>query len=296
MAVNSVNPEYIISVASALSVFFIASVEDIREREVSNVLWIFLGTIGFALLAAGIYDGSFGVPRPAMAVLPLPLFLFADMFVDWDALVKGRGQILRYSLLSISAALAVVSALPYIGSASMDILLSIPLWTGFIFLLYKLDVVKGGADAKALVSLCILFPLYPSTLIGRGSQFLTALTFPPFLSVLMMGAVFSLAVPVALFFSNASRGRVRMPHMVIGRMKPVDAVDTGKEWLMEFAGPAGEPSRVKRLGSMDDEAELQKIREIGWKTVWVSPKIPFIIPLTAGLLFVLVLGNPILLL
>lgn len=286
--------EYVATVAASLSVFFIASVEDVREREVSDLLWIVLGVIAFTLFALNVYTGILPLPGASAIVLLLPLFLFADMFMDWNRFLGRRGTLLRYAIGICLLLISAYSVYPFIGLAYVDIAVSIPLWILFVIVLYKIDVIKGGADAKSLVTLTVLFPVYPPAVTGMAQPLFATLTLPFFLSVLLMGAIFSLSVPAALFAENAVKGRVRLPHMFLGRQKDVSSVDLRKEWLLEVPDEAGHPRRIRRLGSVDEGEMLERIRSLGWRTAWTSPKIPFILALTAGLFFVLVFGDPLL--
>lgn len=286
--------DYVVSVASALSVFFIASVEDLREREVSDFLWILLGGIAFALAAFTVYSGYVKLPGVSFLLFLPPLYLFIDMFVDWEGLLGRVGIFVRYAAAALFFIPAFALSMNFLGEIQAAIVASITAWILLILLLYKIDVIKGGADAKALVTLSVLFPFYPATLFGPGQPLYAALTFPFWISVLMMGAVFSLIVPIYFFFRNAAGGSVRMPHMFLGYRKDSARVKLKKEWLLEVPDEAGQPKRVRKLGSSDEEAALTRIKELGWKRIWVSPKIPFILPLTAGLLFVLLFGNPLL--
>lgn len=286
--------DYIVSVASALSVFFVASVEDLREREVSDILWIVLGAVAFAIAAYSVYSGYLQLPGLSYLLFLPPLYLFIDMFVDWEGLIGRAGMIVRYVVAAVFFIPAFALSVNDLGAIQATIVASITAWILLIMLLYKIDVIKGGADAKALITLSVLFPFYPATLFGPGQPLYSALTFPFWISVLMMGAIFSLIVPVYFFFRNAAKGNVRMPNMFLGYRKDLGKVTLTKEWLLEIPDDTGQPKRVRKLGSSDEEAALTRIRDLGWKSTWVSPKIPFIVPLTAGLLFVLLFGNPLL--
>lgn len=285
---------YIASVSASIAVFMVASVQDIREREVSDALWILLGGIGFALFALGVVTG--GIPMPGMSYLVIlpALFLFADMFIDWERAAGRYGGMLRYGVAAALFFIAFVAVASYLGEVYVAIISSLPLWILFVFILYKLDVIKGGADAKALVTLAVLFPLYPPTVAGPGQPLFATLTFPFFVSVLMMAAIFSIAVPLYLLITNIASGSTKIPHMLLGFRKEAEAVDLRREWLLEVPDGSGMPVRVKKLGSVDEESELERMRALGWRVVWITPKIPFIVPMTAGLLFVLFFGNPLL--
>lgn len=286
--------QYIVAASAAMGVFLVASVQDLHERAVSDMLWLILGGIAFVLLALDVYTASLPMPGASSLVLLLPLFLFADMFLDWEKFPVGHGTLLRFLLAALLLVVAAASVMPFLGMMDVLVVASLPAWILFVFVLYKVDVIKGGADAKALVALCVLFPMYPPAVSGAVQPLYATLTFPFFISVLMMGAIFSLAVPVSVFMLNLTRGNVRLPHMLLGLEKRVEDVNLSKEWLLETADAGGGVVRVRKLGSLDEAAALALLRETGRRLVWVSPKIPFMLPLTAGMIFVLVFGNPLL--
>jgi preflagellin peptidase FlaK len=283
-----VNDAYVAAAAVALSAFLIASFQDLRTREVSDLLWIFSGLVGIALSVIMLLgSGAF----PAVLSILFPAFLFADMFVDWESLLGRQGRVLRYlagALCGIGTLYAVysMSSSPYVDTAASE-----SLWILFILLLFYIDVIRGGADAKALVCLVLLFPIYPVPVVGRIPPSFESFTFPFFLNVLLLAAVLSLLVPLYLFLLNASRGDVSFPGMFIGFRKEVASINTGREWLMESPDDAGRPVRLRKLGRPGEEERLDTIRSLGWKKVWVSPKIPFIVFLTAGLILTLLTGS-----
>ena len=60
----------------------------------------------------------------------------------------------------------------------------------------------------------------------------------------------------------------------------MERIMNGKRKLMVFPG-----------NDIDIELELKELRKAGLKVIWVSPKIPFIIPLTGGVILTVILGN-----
>ncbi len=281
---------YLIAAAAALSSFFVASVQDLKSREVDDVLWISAGTVGIILSA---YALGTAVPGSALPVLgvSLPAFLFADMFIDWNRFEGRSGAALRYASGGICAMATFAAAYIYSGSLEVDAVASGSLWILFIFLLFYLDVIKGGADAKALVSLVLLFPMYPLPVLGHALPAYVSFTFPFFINTLLLGAAVSLAVPLVLMVRNAARGDAVLPMMFLGYRKGLDEVDLQREWMMQYPAADGAPVRIRKLGSLDDGEMLEKARAAGWKTVWASPKVPFMVPLTVGLVLTFLLGN-----
>lgn len=295
---NSVQEIDFLRVVIALSFFIYASASDWRTRRVKNIVWIVLGIISFAILWLDMLNA--GAPLIAQTLL-LPLaFLFADIF--WD-----REKNLRKPAGMLAAALYVVSFvwMAYVGYAVVagDVRWSdvsgpfIAFFVVIIFeLFYMFDVIRGGADAKAVICLAILFPSYPDfssaiPLIQPAAH--EILTFFPFaLSVLFMGALISIAVPLYFLIRNIRNGKKAGLKSLLGFTLPIDEVEGRFVWLMEWV-EAGQVkfSYRKPRESNAIKADLAGLRDIGRKEVWVTYKIPFILPLTLGLIFVLVVGN-----
>ena len=281
---------YIFAAAAALSSFFIASLQDLKSREVDDILWIASGITGLVISIYALITAAGGDVVPALTAA-LPAFLFADMFIDWERLPGKSGTVLRYSIGGISALSTFASAYTYSGFIAVDAVAAASLWILFIFLLFHLDVIKGGADAKALVCLVLLFPTYPQPVLGHVLPVYVSFTFPFFINTLLLAAGVSLAVPLMLSIRNAGKGDVVLPMMFLGYRKKLDEVVLEKEWMMQYPADGGIPVRLRKLGSSDDAKILRDAAAAGWKTVWVSPKIPFIVPMTVGLLLTLLFGN-----
>jgi preflagellin peptidase FlaK len=82
----------------------------------------------------------------------------------------------------------------------------------------------GGADAKAVISLAVLFPVYPTFYLVSGAYPLNRATLGVFsLTILSNTVLVGLAYPFALAARNALLGRIASP-MFIGRPVAVDSV------------------------------------------------------------------------
>ena len=170
----------------------------------------------------------------------------------------------------------------------------VPIMFLIFILLYQFDIIKGGADAKALIALAILFPLYPLIetlplihLPYDAAQFV--LPFP--LLILFNAAVLTIAVPVFLLFYNMVKKDIRFPAMLFGYKLPLAVAKTKFVWPMERVENGAVKFSVFPKGEDFTEADFDHLAALGLQEVWVTPKIPFLIPIAASLLFSVIIGN-----
>ncbi|WP_254543066.1 A24 family peptidase [Halomarina pelagica] len=135
-----------------------------------------------------------------------PLLLLGVVALAWDALVAfgGPSFLGRLFLLRVGVSLGVVAPLGYL------------FWRlgGF-----------GGADAKALVTLAVLFPTYPTYYVGGTILPLARSAVGAFsLTVLTNAVLVGLAYPLALAVRNLADGRVS-PLAFVGKPVTSDAVE-----------------------------------------------------------------------
>lgn len=168
----------------------------------------------------------------------------------------------------------------------------------------------GGADAWALIFLCITVPAFPIEPLWGVPLF----GFFPF-SVLIDALVLNLAAPLVLFGCNLLHGnRAPLPYMFLGY--PVDGGEIRRHFgfVMEEIGEDEDGQiarRFLRLRTMLTRtvhggerrmytkdlrehperylAELDLYRRSG--RVWISYAVPFIIPIAAGYFCALFIGD-----
>ncbi len=148
----------------------------------------------------------------------------------------------------------------------------------------------GGADAKALIALSVLVPrwpvLGPFPLGGVPSvPPLDVFAFAAFSNALIAG----LAAPVALLARNLRRGN-RGRYAWLGYPAEVARLDPVRMKLL------GDPTGAlgPRFGGRELTPDLldHLWSRLGADAkVWVTPKLPFMVPLAAGFGTALVLGN-----
>lgn len=290
----------LIRVALAFSFFIYASVFDWRTRRVKDLVWMTLGGLAFAILLGDLMQRSASLLTGSL-LLPLA-FIFADIF--WD-----RSKEIGKPMGFIGVVLYIVSFawIIYVGysvtvgqatwSPEIVGMLGVFILVIIFELFFMFDVIRGGADAKAVICLAILFPWYPaiSTALPIINPFNnSALTFFPFaLSVLFMGALISIFMPLYFLTKNLKAGRKITGRSFFGFMLPLDDVQKRFVWLIEWVENGETKFSVRKPRDSEHlKDDLEALGALGRKEVWVTYKIPFIIPLTVGMFVILTLGNP----
>ncbi|MGC8610555.1 MAG: hypothetical protein ACP5LM_04300 [Thermoplasmata archaeon] len=127
---------------SSLIILSIASYQDIKTRYIDNILWLILATIGFILSI--IYYKNFWPELTLMYILII-LWYFDIMFYEYI----------------IDAIILIINI--YLMINSSDISFNIDV---FLIMIYKylfiLNLIQGKADARAIMSITIISPKYPS--------------------------------------------------------------------------------------------------------------------------------------
>jgi len=177
-----------------------------------------------------------------------------------------------------------------------------------VFYLFGRMHLFGGADAWALIFISFCVPTFPFTpLLGN-----TPLGFLAF-SVLINALLFNLVAPLGIFAINIVRGN-RAPLMYLFFGFPVKGDTIQQEWgfvMEDFEDKKGTVSRkfigfrdsIKRMYAGEGRVYTKDLREHPEEfssemamyrkagTVWISYAVPFIIPITAGLVTAILFGD-----
>ncbi|MGB0653245.1 MAG: prepilin peptidase [Thermoplasmatota archaeon] len=144
-------------------------------------------------------------------------------------------------------------------------------WTGLFF---------GGGDAKALMVVALLAP-YPAA----GGLY-------PVADALVNGLLVNLLLPLAILVVNLARGRWAGAATFLAVPMPLAAARRAKVWPAQVVDDEG-AIRWRLLQRLDQDTEQAYValRRAGVDPVWVTPQVPFVIPLTLGLAASLWWGN-----
>ncbi len=148
----------------------------------------------------------------------------------------------------------------------------------------------GGADAKALISLAVMFPVYPKfykfPLLNTGIGIFA-------FSVLSNSVIVAPLIAMSFFVKNLKEKDGRLLYRFIGFRVDADRIPKFYN-LLEYVDENWNVVRVSR-GIEPDEKMLERLREAKRKgileKVWVTPALPFLVFMTAGFLVAVFLGD-----
>ena len=246
------DPLILYKIAICSGILIYASLTDIKTRTVSNKVWLLL-------LAAGL---------PAMALegakYPEPVIFLMRLGISFG-FILGLSYFLYYVIGRIAGPI-------------------------------------GGADVKALIVLSLIFPqfssisIYDITFPLLKSPVVSLFTFSVFGNAVLL----NIAVPFFLVLLNLKhrgfKGFSSKPYYsLIGYKLPVDVLlreEKHVRLMEEINLKKGKiTSKFIRSGQEINFNELKRLEKLGIDKVWVTPGIPFMIPLTIGFLTSVFIGD-----
>ncbi|MEW5760938.1 MAG: A24 family peptidase C-terminal domain-containing protein [Candidatus Thermoplasmatota archaeon] len=276
-----------------LAILFYATYTDVKTRLVSNILWLLMVSIGLAILEINLFFLSAPIQfylTPIVAIIFfLTIFSEGELFIDYVS--KKKNNILVFSLNFFAILLLLYQ---YTIAGFSEIFISLLLMYFMLFLsyfFYRTGLLQGGADAKALMSLSILVPFYPHILSYPIIQLpeIMELTFPFALVILFNSVIILIFLPIFFIIYNISKMDIGLP-MFYGYKVDIDSVKKRFIWLAEKIVD-GKRIYVFFPSKEDTDEELEKLKKIGIKKVWVTPQIPFMLPMFIGFIVSFFIGN-----
>ena len=226
--------------------------------------------------------------------------------------------VLAWYLLSVIGVVA--AALQFTSSSPLDVILGdapaeATLWWSYIGALFTLIVIDlawrfrfihGGADAKALMWVTLLFPSWDSVPVHfTDSMGETILHLPPSLSLLIWGGFLFILIPFVLLIRNIMSGSVRnfsdltMSWMALSI--PLHSVRERHVWILSdtMEMPNGDvvlnnkkraPRRTPTAEEMDEH--IERLEAFGTERIWVSLKLPLLLFLFPAIVPLWLIGDP----
>ncbi|MCU0850710.1 MAG: prepilin peptidase [Candidatus Thermoplasmatota archaeon] len=185
---------------------------------------------------------------------------------------------------------AVLLLIQYLDGGFPNIwyLVFIPIMIALMYLFFQMRLLFGGADAKALMALAILVPIQPTML---GEQLPLWKSFMPGSWIIFANAtILFLLIPLSLLVYNIGKRNVKFPHSLLGYVITVEKAKQKFVWPLEKIKD-GKRRLMYMPKNFDIDEELAEFEKVGITEIWVTPKIPFMIPLLIGFLVSFFLGD-----
>ena len=168
---------------------------------------------------------------------------------------------------------------------------------GFVELAWRMRLLHGGADAKALMMVAIALPWWPGFgVLGVASMI------PPMISVLVWSAIGFLFLPIKTLVTNISNG-VKSPINMIWHSEKwtFDKIIGKHVWILSevIDGTDGEkqvtvrmrPRRIKE-NTETIAAKIEELAQMGETEAWITKKHPFLIYVLPSIPLAVIFGDP----
>ena len=172
------------------------------------------------------------------------------------------------------------------GFPNIWYLVFVPIMIVLMYAFFQMRLLFGGADAKALMALAILVPILPR--IGNIPLWNSFL--PGSWSIFANATILFLFIPVSLLIYNISKKNLRFPHCLLGYVISVEKAKQKFVWPLERI-KEGKRKLMYMPKNFDVDEELAEFEKLGITEIWVTPKIPFMIPLLVGFLVTFIFGD-----
>jgi preflagellin peptidase FlaK len=204
-----------------------------------------------------------------------------------DIKTRRASNILWLIIGSIGALLLIVQYFTIGFGNQTNYLIFIPIMIGLVYVLFQLRLIFGGADAKALMAIAILVPFQPviSQFPLWGKSLMPASWF-----IFSNSVILFLFIPLSLLIYNASKRVIKFPYSLLGYKINISKAREKFVWPLEKIVD-GKRKFAYMPKEFDIENELNEFEKLGITEIWVTPKIPFMIPLLAGFICAFILGD-----
>lgn len=166
-------------------------------------------------------------------------------------------------------------------------LIFIPIMIVIVYVMFQMRLIFGGADAKALMALAVLIPIQPEIYGFPMSDS----TIPAFSWVVFFNSLLVfMFIPIGLCILNIIRRDIKFPHVFLGYKMSIENAHETFVWPLEkFID--GKLKMVYMPKEFDMDEELNEFERQNIKRIWVTPKIPFMIPLLIGFICAFIFGD-----
>ena len=251
---------------------------DLRIREVPDWHWAVIGVIGPVLCLLSVQGLSVCV---LLGSVMLAACMLSERLDGFRAVLVIAAAVV---LMSVPALTEDSGWVRYAGLSALAMYL-------LFYAMYLTGLLRGGADAKCLMSLALAFPVYPVSdplpLLWVVDQ-PESLVAPLSMSVMVVSLALSLSSVFYVLCVNLRQGyRGR-------RMLTAFPMDVGRA-RTAFVWPVERVADGEKVTSRDYDSReriLDEMEAAGIERVMVTPMIPFVLPVAVSFAVVVVLGSP----
>ncbi len=271
--------------AILIMILIIASVHDVKTREINDNLWWFLGglsVISFAILS---YNSGFSWIH-ILIILGVTLVFYDILHISERSNLRS---ILFYTALILLFLIpATIGWNDVVVSAGLTFFLSSIFFIG----LYFMGAIAGGADVKCLIGLSGVLPLYPVFLgfpIIPVSESIMSVIMPFSVAVLFFASAFVMIYSVRYLIQNIRDKVPFSKYIFFGRQMDLNMAKVSKVWPVQ---DVEDGELIFCRPSDENTSEIyERLEKSGMDRIWVTPIIPFIVPITVATIFVALIGN-----
>jgi len=209
-------------------------------------------------------------------------------YTSYTDIKTRRASNILWVIMGIVGAILLVIQYLDGGFPNIWYLAFIPIMIGLMYLFFQMRLLFGGADAKALMALAILVPIQP--VIEGFPLWKPYLSLPGSWIIFANATILFLLIPISLLVINIGKRNLRFPHCFLGYVISVEKAKQTFVWPLEKIKD-GKRKLVYMPKNFDVDEELAEFEKLGIKEIWVTPKIPFMIPLLTGFLAAFILGD-----
>jgi len=209
------------------------------------------------------------------------------LYASYTDIKTRRASNMLWILMGTIGAILLIAQYLTIGFTNIYYLIFIPIMIGLVYLLFQMRLIFGGADAKALMAIAILTPFQP---IIENLPFYKGSVMPFSWTIFSNSIIIFLFVPLSLLFFNIAKRNIKFPYVLLGYKMSVEKAKEKFVWPLEKLVD-GKRKFMYMPKDFDVDEELEEFEKNGIKEIWVTPKIPFMIPLLGGLICSFVIGD-----
>lgn len=274
----------IILVAFVSIILISASAEDLKTRTVRNTHWMAIGSAGIVVhILVSITDGNI------LSILPITAI---SVIILYEILSKSDYSVLT-NIVFIGSLIIFIILSGHLATSDVEFYtaLSVPVFSVIFLIIYYTGLLKGGADAKCMISLTVAFPAYPMFSIFpifNTANSLASFVFSFPLAILFHALILTMLMVVPFLYVNIKNGNTGRL-MFSGYVTSIEKAKRSHVWPMYDI----EDGELIRISAVDDtEAVYDRLEKHGKTDIWVTPKIPFILPISISFLITVIIGNP----